>query len=182
MISKGTRVETAKPFKGEIKYGVVSKGGRKPVVILDGGITTLTASHQCFKLSTNPLPTDPASGMDNWGIVGYKTSAFASHETECFELKVTHNNKAVVHVSNDGQGGSDMVYPLGDPSDGYTSKFETVVSAWAKANGALQDIIDNGVIGEWLNYHRDYRPYGVLSVDFWKDQNTQWLQWFPEAK
>ena len=45
-------------------------------------------------------------------IKGLKHSAFASHETHCFEATVYVNGTRSFMVENDGQGGSNNYYPL----------------------------------------------------------------------
>ena len=54
-------------------------------------------------------------------IKGLKHSAFASHETHCFEATVYVNGTRSFMVENDGQGGSNNYYPLKGKTIVYTN-------------------------------------------------------------
>ena len=43
-----------------------------------------------------------------------KYAAFASQETNCFEAKIYKDGKPWAHISNEGHGGPDALWPLGD--------------------------------------------------------------------
>lgn len=48
----------------------------------------------------------------NITIKNLKHTEFASHETHCFEATLYIDGKPLCKVDNDGNGGSDMYYPL----------------------------------------------------------------------
>lgn len=48
-----------------------------------------------------------------YSISKLKVCEFASHETDCFESKIVCAGQIVAHVSNDGQGGCDMIAFVG---------------------------------------------------------------------
>lgn len=54
---------------------------------------------------------------DKLEMKAIQRAAFASEETHCYEAKLYLNGKLIATVGNDGHGGEDYQYPVGDFTD-----------------------------------------------------------------
>lgn len=151
---KGQRIECT--FKGETKYGVVSKGGKNKItVVLDGGVTELKGHVSLFRTSDKPLPKDKPSVMDKWEVKKYKE--IKGHgDTPTFEAAICLNGKPVIQAMNDGWGGPNMYY--GDFE--VVKQFENDASEWAKTFGCKNATEMDGI---WIEWYVFKRPYGVTA-------------------
>jgi len=88
-----------------------------------------------------------------------KHSDFASHETYCYEATLYIDGKRVAKVSNDGNGGCDMQWPLVD--DGH--QIMRAANDWLVDNGNPLQM----TAGEMLPEDLEMRCHDLL---------TKWLQ------
>lgn len=165
--TKGERVEFSRGKGKPIEYGVIEKGGSGRVkVILDGGENFVTAPAHCFKVSDHPIAKDTPSNMDHWGIVGYKIAKFASHETDCFEATITYKGNRCLHISNEGMGGPDRIYPLKPEFKAFMTLFLETVKAWAVGHGYDDPFGPESI---WMEWVRCFGPYGVTAKKYIAD-------------
>lgn len=163
---KGARVEF--DHKGETMSGVVSKGGSKPKVILDGGKLECTVPAAALRDSSRPLPKDPPHPMDSWSLKGYTEMVGMSQETQAFTATVLKDGVPLLAARNDGRGGCNSYYPV---TGGYAS-------VTALEDAAKQWLIDHGMPEEdcfeagdmWMSWKANQAPYGMTGkamVESW---------------
>lgn len=163
--SKGSRVEF--DYRGETLQGVVSRGGAKAKVIVDGGKLEFTVPAPSLRDSAVPLPKDPSHPMDSWSLKGYSEVAAMSEETQAFTAVVMRNGVQAIHAKNTGRGGCNSYHPA-------TGGYATVA---ALENEARQWLIDHGMPEEdcieaadmWLSWKATKAPYGVTAKAFVED-------------
>ena len=89
---KGNRVKFE--LKGEVKYGVVFKGGSEMVVVIeDGGMKEFKGHADWFELSEHPLPKDEPSDMDRYSLKGYK-EINGHGDSRTFEAIILENGRS----------------------------------------------------------------------------------------
>lgn len=160
---KGNRVEFT--YEGNLSYGVVMKGGKKPTVIFDGGITQIVGPATTFRLSNHPLPVDEPSVMDKYSIIKYKDTGFGD-ETPQFGGKIVLDGKVILYVRNVGQGGCNM-YQRNPKNliDGIQKQFEDDAKEWGKQFGYPYDF---EIHDTWVDWAANEKIYGKLAVDYFK--------------
>lgn len=166
--TKGDRVEF--DHRSETLYGVVSKGGPKAKVILDGGKLEYSVPTELLRASLKPLPRDAPHPMDSWGLKAYAEVEATSEETVAFTATVTWDGKDRLAAKNDGRGGCNSYYPL---SGGYATvaRFEEDAKRWLMDHGMPQEkCFEAGDM--WLGWKARQAPYGVTA----KDMVADWMQ------
>ena len=160
--TKGARVEF--DHQGETHYGVVSRGGAKAKVVIDGGKVEYSVPASLLRDSAVPLPKDPPHPMDSWSLKGYAEVAAMSEETAAFTATVLRDGKPALSAKNDGRGGCNSYYPI-------TGGYATVA---ALEESAKQWLVDHGMPPEdcfeaadmWLSWKAGQAPYGVTAKAF----------------
>lgn len=152
----------------ELKYGTVTRGGKRIVATMDGGEYEVNGSPNQFRHSDKPLPKDPPSPMDDYSVSGYKTFPEMSDETVAFRACVSLNGKPILTAKNDGHGGDTEIWPIGgfDAGRNYnevTQKFLDDAKAWAIQFGQTSPFES---FDEWIDWYVNHRPYGVTAADF----------------
>lgn len=181
---KGDRVEFRQKKDGPLEYGVVSKGGKRITVVLDGGTHQVSGPPAAFQPSTHPLPKDDPGPMDRYGVIGFKSAG--GEETERFECKITLDGKPIIIASNDGNGGSNRYRPFKWES----AKDRELVVAFDKA--ATDWVLQLGGDGTekpyecgdfWLSWYVHERPFGITfaaALKKFRDEMAKYRQ--PAAK
>ena len=90
-----------------------------------------------------------------------KYSAFASHETHCFEATVYVDGKRAFGVENDGHGGLNSYFPL------HTKQTGTAIHDWVSR-------ID-GDLGQQIIRHQDFEIKNSLEIEICERMN-EWLR------
>ena len=164
-LKKGDRVEFIMSEQpGDFLYGVVSRGGKKPTVYLDGGIKTVTAPAKCFTRSNHPIPADEPSIMDNWDVKNSKD--FDTGRGVGFAANITLNGKVVLFSNNLGNGGCNVYRPVGQtPVYNIVNTFKDDAKAWAKQFGSRRTL---EIEDSWMLWATYYKPYGMTAVDYFK--------------
>jgi len=169
---KGDRVEF--DYEGKVVHGTVAKGGTLVKVVADGGADTFGVDARNLRASNAPLPKDAPHPMDAWGLKGYSKSQKFSEETLCFSSQVTFNGKAVIEAKNDGQGGSNMYYPL---QGGWATveKFLEDAKQWLRDHGMPEgDIFEPG--DNWIDWKANQQPYGVTAKAMVEADIARWKE------
>ena len=162
-LKKGDRVEWIQG--SETRYGVVFRGGKRPTVYIDGGERQVQGPSTAFNISNHPLPADEPSVMDKWAIKSYKDSGFGE-ETPQFQAEITINGKVVLHVSNEGMGGSNRYYPARGMTRGVIDQLVSDATAWGKQFGYPYDF---EVEDTWVEWAAREKIYGKKAVDYFKE-------------
>jgi hypothetical protein len=162
MLKKGDRVEFN--IKGEIKYGVVYKGGQKLVVIEDGGEHQFQGHASLFKPSNHPLAKDEPSEMDRYSLRKYQE--IEGQETRNFNAIILENGKPVLYVSNDGNGGCDDYRPYNYEKPDEMERFYASVRAWVTKFGYPDMYEAEGSWVEWWQHKRQYGVTGKAFIDY----------------
>lgn len=157
---KGARVEFT--YEGNLSYGVVLKGGKKPTVIFDGGELQITGAANAFRLSKHPLPTDEPSVMDKYTIASYKNSGFGE-ETPQFNAEIMLNGSVIMTARNDGNGGCNMYTAI---NRAVMDQFEADAMEWGKQFGYPYDFEAHDT---WVEWAAREKIYGKLAVDYFKE-------------
>jgi len=163
MLRKGDRVETLPNTKGEIKYGVISKGGQRPTMVLDGGKREITDYAKWFRHSEHPLPKDAPSAMDKYSIKGYKE--IEGHgDSPTFSATICKDGKPILTVMNDGWGGCNSYQTLNyhERTVETEDQFSSDVKSWMKQFNC-DSIEPEDMWVEWFQYSR---PYGVTAETY----------------
>ncbi|WP_207462622.1 hypothetical protein [Azospirillum sp. SYSU D00513] len=162
-LKKGDRVEWVE--KGRTFYGVVSKGGDKVVVIVDGAEEQSSGPARLYKKSDHPLAADPPSGMDKWAVVNYREHTRLTQETPCFEAIITYEGQAVLNAFNSG-GGEPNRYNGWNFAKTRETDFEgrlrEAVAEWAQRFGNIAKVPDP--VDDWVDWYVHERPYGVKAT------------------
>jgi len=160
---KGDRVMFNTP--DGVKVGTVVRGGSKKVSVLADGCLDMEYSGPSvlFKHATSSLPKDDPSPMDHYSIIGYK-EIHGHGDTRTFEAKICLDGTPIIHVSNDGWGGSDFFQPLSVSKSWATqiNAFLEASKSWAAQFG-YPDMLEPESM--WVEWYQHERPYGVLAVD-----------------
>lgn len=166
---KGNRVEWDQG--SDTFYGVVSRGGLHPTVVIDGGEKFVRAPCLLFRYSDHPLPADEPSVMDKWTIKSYKDFGNGD-ETPSFSAEIALNGKVVIIAGNHGTGGPNNYHPakLGDGKYWeHTDQLKADAKAWGKQFGYPYDF---EVEDTWVEWAGRERKYGKLAVDYFKEYPT----------
>ena len=162
-LKKGDRVEW---IQGpETKYGIVFRGGKRPFVYIDGGLTYVQGAAAGFKLSNQPLPTDEPSVMDKWTIVSYKDSGMGE-ETAAFQAEIALNGKVVIRSNNTGTGGPNYYDPVTSVGWEITDQLRADAKEWAKQFGYPYDFEAEDT---WVEWAAREKIWGKLAVDYFKE-------------
>lgn len=163
--AKGDRV--CFDHRGETLHGVVTKGGAaRIVVVLDGGRQRTSGPAAGFRASDKPLPKDPPSEMDRWGVVDHRASARMSEETEAFTATVTYDGKPVAHARNDGRGGCNLYQPLPGQGRDLLDRLHADAAEWTRRNGGEPFEPED----DWLSWAANERPFGVTAADHFAER------------
>lgn len=162
-MKKGDRVEWVQ--NGETRYGIVFRGGKNPIVYLDGGATSVSGPARAFAFSKHPLPKDEPSVMDKWDVKSYKNTGLGE-ETPQFNADITVNGKVVLHVSNDGRGGCNRYYPARGMCRGVIDQLITDARVWGEQFGYPYDF---EVEDTWVEWATREKIYGKKAVDYFKE-------------
>lgn len=160
MFRKGNRV--AFNMKGEVKYGIVTKGGRGQIdVTIDGGLKEVTASALCFQLSDHPLPKDKPSEMDRYSLKGYR-EIDGHGDSRTFSATICENGKPVLKVMNDGWGGSNAYQPVNWEKHNKEAeeRFFSAVKSWVSQFG-YADMMEPE--DTWVEWWQHQRPFGMTA-------------------
>lgn len=168
-LRKGDRV--AWVAEGEKRYGVVSKGGGKTVVVVhDGAKFETRGPVGLFKRSRKALPHDiKKTPADAFGVSCYKEHPGLSDETIAFSAILMLNGKGFASVENTGKG-ADNLYHAGGASPASSvecheklKQFHEATKEWAKAFGC-PDLISPDDI--WISWKTTAAPYGVTAEEY----------------
>ena len=124
------------------------------------------------KLSVRPaefdIPADPATNMDKWSIKSYKEHKEMSVDSICYSAKIYYQNKAVLEVSNRGDGGSDYIDPLkGEKS--MLDKFSKDAQEWFTAiTGQNESFEPESLFVDWFV---NYRKVGIPACLYLKNDS-----------
>lgn len=165
-LRKGDRV--AFKHQGAVLTGTVVKGGSKKIkVIRDGGKYEVTGPPECFRKFDLPLPKDPPSPMDKYEVISYK-EINGHGDTPTFSCTITKDGIPIIQASNDGWGGSNMYYPIGNGSHQDVKAFVDAARAWAVQFGASNPIESEDL---WIDWYENYKPYAVTAQKYWDEYN-----------
>lgn len=164
---KGQRVKVmVSEGKGHsmLYHGVISKGGsRRCTAVLDGGYRQVSGHPSVFEESDVPLPKDPPSVMDKWGVVGHKE--FRSLDGGGFNAFITLNGKKVMEAMNEGHGGPNNYWPCKGQKHDVVDQLQADAKEWAKQFESDYTI---EVEDLWVDWCVSQRPYGVLASQYLK--------------
>lgn len=156
-----------KDDKGDEKTGVVSKGGRNPIVIYENGTLQCSGPAYIFKVITKPNIDDSDDIMKDWGISGYKEHKRMSEETTAFNAYITYKGKKVFAAKNDGKGGCNFYTRLNLKPEyrELMEKFKSDAEQWKKAHSKTESVLE--IEDLWLEWYSKSRPLGETAKQYW---------------
>lgn len=160
----------------ETLYGVVTKGGKRTSVTLDGAKLAYSVGESALRISTKPLPKDPPHPMDAYTLKSYREAAHLSEETTAFSAEIQKDGVSIIAARNSGHGGCNSYYPL---SGGYavTSQFEDDAKQWLIDHGMDESDV-NEASDTWLVWKATQAPFGVTAVQYVED----WKEMLQEVR
>lgn len=162
-VKKGDRVEFN--HGGFTKYGVVIRGGKKPLVRIDGTMDAVSGPSAAFVPSSHPIPKDVPSVMDKWGVSKFKDYG-NGRETPAIEATITLNGKPVIYAYNNGGGGCNVYHRMEADSGDVVGMLQADAKEWGRKFGYRYDFETEDT---WLLWAVDHKPFGTLAVDYLKD-------------
>lgn len=170
---KGNRV-CWKDKSGEIKHGTVDRGGKKTVVIVDGGEFQVSGPSKCFRPSPRPLPVDRENPMSRYSIKNFRKTA--GHDDSLpFVCTICYDGKPLCTATDDGWGGDIEIRPVGNNEISYKAFHKNNVhnklyedcKAWLKFFGDPNPFCG---ISTWIMWYQFSRPYAVTAEEYIKKQ------------
>ena len=174
--AKGDRIEFES--KGVMVHATVRSAGAMLRVVADGGEVEFSVPLGLAKPSTKALPQEPPGPMDRWMLKNYRKIERMSRETPAFTADIARDGKVVLHVSNDGNGGSNRYEPDANASYAVIKEFDTDVAAWWESVGGKSKF---EVETYWIDWNVENRPYAVTARQYAEKIETMSPQDEPPA-
>jgi hypothetical protein len=166
-MKKGDKVKLV--LNGKDYFGVLSKGGKRPTMVLIGGDKQITVPASKLVKDDFKLPEDPPNCMSDWTLKNYKEYEQMSEETDAFTAVICYKGKPVITVKNDGRGGCNDYQPVSFKSakDPVTSvrAFINAAEEWAKL--FINDAYDPA--DYWLVWQAHHALYGCTAKKYFDD-------------
>lgn len=156
-----------KDDKDNVKTGLVSKGGRNPVVIYENGTLQCSGPAHIFSVIDKPVIEDADDSMKDWGILGYKEYPRMSEETTAFNAYVTHKGKKVFAVENSGKGSCNDYMTLKPEYKELMNQFESDLKQWKEKYSKQEKVFE--IESLWLEWFTQNRSLGQTAQQYWSD-------------
>ena len=152
-------------LKGNIKQGLIVKGGKRITVYYDHKATTCkqVTGHPSLFTLIEPVELDESGYMTPYSLKAYKDAG--GEETIRFEAKLCKDGKVIAIVSNGGYGGCNDYHATKGNQDALAQYFIDV-DKWAKFYGDKEPFEPED---KWIAWYMDFRVTGVSVRTMFED-------------
>lgn len=107
----------------------------------------------------------------NIELKNIKYSAFASHETHCFQATLYVDGKRTATVSNDGNGGCDLVEPISVKGGSILDRDPKAIARLKAVDEYLKEHGNHSTYGDGEVLHEDLEMRCCTLVNQWHQDN-----------